>query len=170
MTRQEKEDIAHSLLNGITTKKNISKKAALFITDWIMSGPEEKNKDDYDIWGIILEVYEPIEFPTLYRTTTKFNEGKIESYTGRLLCANKMKEEEDYLLIVETKKFEFLNNNRFSSDEKCIFFPIGRLLKNESQLVKTNFTKSVIDKYVKEDEYIMRTKKIFTQIYKEVEI
>ena len=55
-----------------------------FVADWICGGPEDKNQDMQDVWGIVLKNYYPEGRAVLFRATEHMNDGKIESYTGRI--------------------------------------------------------------------------------------
>ena len=152
------------------TNRVVSKEAKTFVVDWIMTGAEGKTQDYYDIWAIVLANYMPQSFPVLFRSSKTFNEGKIESYTGRLYCAERMAGDGDLLLIIDTKQISFLRENESPGVYSHSFYPLAELLKKERQSSKTHFTSRFIDNYMGEDEYIMRTSGAFMTVCKRIEL
>lgn len=84
MKQIDKINIEKCLIEAIEIGVAADNKSHKFVVDCICSGPEEKNKDMYDVWDVELKNYYPKDRPVLFRATDYINDGKIESYTGRL--------------------------------------------------------------------------------------
>ena len=108
---------------------------------------------------MVLNKYVPKEMPVLYRATDYINDGKIESYTGRLGAAERFLKnygEEAKLIVCNT--------------ESCgeSFYPLSQLLRNELELEESLFNNWFMARYIGEDEYIMRTDVECITVYKQV--
>lgn len=139
--------------------------------DWICSGTEEKNKDMQDVWDMVLKNYYPKERPVLFRATDYVNDGKIESYTGRLGVAKlflKQCGEGAKLLICDTDEYIVPEYIRGKGEYEGTFFPLSRLLENEMKLEDSLFVKSFMRQYIGEDEYIMKTEIELMSLYKQI--
>lgn len=160
MKQIEKINIAECLVEAIQTEVAVDDITHKFIVDWICSGPEEKSKDMLDVWDIVLKNYYPEDRPVLFRVTDFINDGKIESYTGRLGVAEvflRQCGEEAKLIICDTEEYMVPKQFRLKGDYIRTFYPLGKLLKNEMKLEDSLFIKSFMSRYIGEDEYIMRT-------------
>lgn len=113
-----------------------------------------------DVWDMVLKNYYPQDRPVLFRATSHINDGKIESYTGRLGVAEAFLRqcgEEAKLLICDTDDYIVPEYIRGKGEYEGTFFPLGKLLKQEMELEESWFVKNFMRQYVGEDEYIMRT-------------
>ena len=91
LSQDDKSHIAQNLIDILQKDTGLIKETKRFISHWILSGPEEKTKDDFDIWDIVLRNYLPKTRPVLFRACDIINKkGKILSFTGRLECARRI--------------------------------------------------------------------------------
>lgn len=161
MKQKDKINIAENLIKAIETGVAVNGKARTFVANWICSGPEEKNSDMEDVWDMVLKNYYPKERPVLFRATDYINDGKIESYTGRLGVAEVFLRQcgkDAKLLICDTDDYIVSDYIRGKGDYRGTFFPLSKLLENEMKLEDSLFVKDFMRGYIGEDEYIMKTK------------
>lgn len=160
MKQNEKINIADCLVEAIETGVAVDEITYKFVVDWICSGPEAKNNDMLEVWDIVLKNYYPEERPVLFRATDYINDGKIESYTGRIGVAEVFLRQcgkDAKLIICDTDEYMIPKYLRGKGDYRGTFFPLSKLLKNEMKLEDSWFEKSFMSGYIGEDEYIMRT-------------
>ena len=156
LSQQKKEAISRNLIGFMESDEELSRDTATFIGNWILTDVKEKTKAYYDVWDLVLKNYMPTSHPVLYRSCKRREDGKIKSFTGRIYCANKISVNQGFLLICNTEETLSFSELQRRGEYQHTFFPISELLKKESQLPNCKFPKSLIDNYVKEDEYIMR--------------
>lgn len=160
MTKREKTKIANCLVRAIKTKEAVNKETHSFLANWIYSGEDERREEWLEVWEMVLDKYVPEETPILFRATDYINDGKIESYTGRLYVAERFLKccgEGGTIITCDT--------------ENCFmkrFFPLSQLLKNELKLEESHFNKGFMVQYIGEDEYIMRTDLECSTVYKQI--
>ncbi|MFR2839858.1 MAG: hypothetical protein ACLTBU_12280 [Zhenhengia sp.] len=160
MKEKDKINIAENLIKAIETGIAVNDKTRTFVANWICSGPEEKSSDMQDVWDIVLKNYYPKERPVLFRATDYINDGKIESYTGRIGVAEVFLRQcgkDAKLLICDTDESIVPEYIRGKGDYRGTFFPLSKLLANEMELEDSLFVKNFMRGYIGEDEYIMRT-------------
>lgn len=155
LNKKKVDLISKNLVLFMKSDALLSQDSANFIANWILSGPEEKNRMCYDIWDNVLKNYMPDKYPVLYRSCNRRTNGKIASFTGDIYSAYRFSDGKGLLLICDTSKFmyEQLKNQ---GEYKHTFFPIAELLKKEAKSENCKFSERLIDNYIKEDEYIMR--------------
>lgn len=156
LSQQKKEAISRNLVDFMESDKELSRDAATFIGNWILTDVKEKPKAFFDVWDLVLENYLPTTHPMLYRSCKRREDGKIRSFTGQIYCAHRFSEDQGFLLICNTEDTLRFPELQKRGEYQHTFFPISELLKKESQLPNCKFSKRLIDDYVKEDEYIMR--------------
>lgn len=172
MKKADKRKIAECLIKAIETGVAVDARTHTFVVNWICSGPEEKNQDMQDIWNMVLKNYYPKERPVLFRATDYINDGKIESYTGRIGVAElflRQCGEDAKLLICDTGDCIVPEYIRGRGDYRGTFFPLGKLLENEMRLEDSLFVKNFMRQYIGEEEYIMRTEINSLAMYKKSE-
>lgn len=159
MTKREKTKIANCLVRAIKTKEAVNKETHSFLTNWIYSGVDDRRSEWLEVWEMVLDKYRPEETPVLYRAADYINDGKIESYTGRLGAVERFLEnygEGTKLIICDTENY------------RMSFYPLSQLLRNELRLEDSLFNKWIMSQYIGEDEYIMRTDAECITVYKQV--
>lgn len=159
MTEIEKIRIANCLVRAIKTREAVNKETHNFLADWIYRGPDQRREEWLEVWKMVLDNYRPEETPVLYRAADYINDGKIESYTGRLGAAERFLEnygEGTKLIICDTENYRML------------FYPLSQLLRNELSLEDSLFNKWILSQYIGEDEYIMRTDAECITVYQQV--
>ena len=159
MTKREKIKIANCLVRAIKTKEAVNKETHSFLANWIYSGEDERREEWLEVWEMVLDKYIPEETPVLFRATDYINDGKIESYTGRMYAAERFLKscgEEAKLLVCDTENYIVR------------FYPLSQLLRNELKLEESHFNKGFMVRYIGEDEYIMRTDLECSTVYKQI--
>jgi len=171
MLESDKYKIAQCLIQSVESKVPVDKITCEFIYTWIKYCTD-RDKDCLDIWEIVLNNYYPTTRPILFRATDTINNGKIESYTGRLLMAERMLrqcDENATLIICDTRDTIYEKVNERKGSYRHTFFPLVEVLKNESMLEKSLFTKRFLEEYTGEDEYIMKTEIERFSVYKHID-
>jgi hypothetical protein len=156
LSQHKKETIGRNLIDFIESDKELSRDAATFIGNWILTGAKEKTRAYYDVWDIVLKNYLPTTRPVLYRSCARREDGKIRSFSGRIGCVQRFSENKGFLLICDTEETLSFPELQKCGDYRHTFFPNSELLKKEAQSPDCKFSKSLIGNYTKEDEYIMR--------------
>jgi hypothetical protein len=150
LTKTQKSAIAQNLIDILEKDAEITKDTRIFIGDWILTGPDEKRKAFFDVWEIVLNNYTPKSTPILFRSTKRLSKnGKIASFTSHLECASRFnKLTNGYLIICETKALQDI--------DVISFFPLVDILHKAKSQGGWEFSYSLLDQYILEDEYIMR--------------
>lgn len=160
MNKREKIKISNCLVRAIKTKEAVNKETHSFLANWIYSGEDERRAEWLEVWEMVLERYTPEETPILFRSTDYINDGKIESYTGRMYVAERFLKncgEEGKILICDTENYYGVR-----------FYPLTQLLRNELEIEDSLFNKGFMVQYIGGDEYIMRTDIEYCSIYKKI--
>jgi len=101
----QKSEISQNLINILQKDEDVTEQTRSFIGNWILTGPDEKGKAFFDLWGIVLKNYLPTIRPILFRACERIGKkGKISSFTGRLECARRFSEGRGSLIISNTKQ------------------------------------------------------------------
>ncbi len=161
MTKREKIKIANCLVRVIKTKEAVNKETHNFLANWIYSGEGKRRVEWLQVWKMVLDKYKPEERPVLYRAAEYINDGKIESYTGRLEAVERFLKnygEETRLIICDTQNY------------RMSFYPLAKLLRNELRIEDSLFNKWILSQYIGEDEYIVKTAIKCSSVYKKIEI
>lgn len=153
---KQKTEIAESLICALTTDAPLSRKAGSFVTEWVMSGPEEKHRAFFDVWGMVLSCYMPTTRPVLYRSCSRRTNGKIASFTASIYNAEKFSKGRSFLLICDTKVPLDVIPRQKQGEYQHTFFPLTELLQKEAKKSGSSLTRRFLENYTKEDEYIMR--------------
>jgi len=136
----------------------ITSETRCFISNWILTGRDEKRKAFYDIWELVLKNYLPTARPILFRSCNRKNiNGKIASFTGRLECARRFCNGTGSLLICDTGELlQFEAKFYKPGFYRHTFFPLVDVLKKAQINGGWGFSERLLSNYIGEDEYIMR--------------
>lgn len=159
LSKNQKSQIAQNLIDILQKDVNITDQTKTFISNWILTGPEEKRKAFFDVWDIVLKNYLPTERPILFRSCGKINKtsSRIVSFTGRLECAKRFSEGSGYLVICDTKEtLEFENKFYKTGEYKNTYYPLVKVLIKARDSGGGGFSRSILNNFIGEDEYIMR--------------
>lgn len=160
LSQRQKESVSENLVAFMGSNVALSQAAATFIGNWILSGPEEKTKAYFDVWDIVLRNYMPAPpRPVLFRSCNRIVDEKITSFTGNFQSFQRFSQEKGLLLICDTKELLPLGfpNPRPQGQYRNTYFSIAELLKKEAKSPNCHFSDRLINDYVGEDEYIVRT-------------
>ncbi|NCU05230.1 MAG: hypothetical protein GXC73_14720 [Chitinophagaceae bacterium] len=132
--------------------------ARRFISDWILTGPEEKGKVFFDVWDIVLKSFLPTTRPILFRACDRISKnGKIASFTGSLECARRFSKGKGSLIICDTTKtIAFDEYFKKAGEYNHTFYPLANLLVKAKDSGGWEFSERILNDYSAEDEYIMR--------------
>lgn len=151
-------DVANNIVAFMLNKEELSAKSATFIYDWIKTDGKEKTKVMYNIWDSVLRIYLPTERPVIFRACSRISKREIQSFTGRIRCAEKFSDgHKGYLLICDTAEYLYYEDNINSSPPyEHSFFPVYDLIRKNLKCPTPQFTQNFYDQYKCEDEYILR--------------
>ena len=158
LPKKQKLEIAKNLIEILHKDESIAEQTRVFISNWILTGPEEKRKAFYDVWDIVLRNYLPTTRPILFRSCQRITKkNKITSFTGRLECAKRFSDGKGVLIVCDTEehlKFEgeFYTKGNF----KHTFYPLVSVLIKAKNVGGCGFSDRILNDYIDEDEYIMR--------------
>lgn len=153
----KKAEIAQNLIDVLECNVPIEKATVSFVSNWILTGPDEKGKAFYDVWDLVLKNYMPTTRPILFRSCSRRTDGKIASFTGRLECARRFGGNRGFLLMCDTTeglKLDMLFAKR--GEYRNTFYPLSELIKRDIEAENHVFSDGMRRGYVGEDEYIMR--------------
>lgn len=158
LSRDEKSAVAQNLIDIVQKDVCITKQAQAFIGNWILTGPEEKQKVYFDVWDIVLKNYLPTARPVLFRACGRISKKeRIASFTGRIECARRFSESRGSLIICDTKETLELEEKFYKAGEyKHTFYPLVTVLKKAKEAGGWGFSERLLNDYIGEDEYIMR--------------
>lgn len=110
-TEREKQSIADSIIGFMNDTCDLSKEAAGFISNWVLTVPDEKTKAYFDIWNKILDCYLPAERPILFRSCPRVTHNPIQSFSGSMLAVERFSEgHKGHILVCDTKEYmKYLN-------------------------------------------------------------
>ena len=159
LTTNQKSEIALNLIDILQKNATITDQASRFIGDWILTGPAEKRKAFYDVWDIVLKNYLPTIRPVLFRACKRITtDGKIVSFTGRLECARRFSKGKGCLIICDTKECLKYEEKFYKHGEyRHTFYPLVSVLIKARESGGWGFSDRLLNDYIGEDEYIMRT-------------
>lgn len=159
LSKDQKWKIAQNLIDFLEKDSILNAQTRRFINDWIYTGPEEKRKAFFDVWDIVLSNYLPTTRPILFRACDRNSKKeKIASFTGRLESARRFSQGRGFLIICDTKELLDLEEKFYKTGEyKHTFYPLGSALVKARKLGGCGFSKRLFNRYIGEDEYIMRT-------------
>ncbi|GAB2653310.1 hypothetical protein GCM10027036_03240 [Flavihumibacter cheonanensis] len=158
LTKKQKMEIAQNLIDVLQKDITITKQAIIFIGNWILTAGNEKRKAFYDVWDIVLKNYLPTTRPILFRACQRISKvEKITSFTGRLECARRFSINGGTLIICDTKETLQLDEIFCKPGEyKHSFYPLTTVLQKAKKGGGWGFSKTLLEDYIGEDEYIMR--------------
>lgn len=159
LTNAQKNEIAQNLIDILQKDVSLSKQAQIFIGNWILTDGSEKRKAFYDVWDIVLKNYLPTTRPILFRACSRVNKrGRISSFTGRLECARRFSKGKGSLMICDTKEFlDHVGKLYKAGQYKHTFYPLVEVLKKAREAGDWGFSERLLNDYIGEDEYIMRS-------------
>jgi hypothetical protein len=159
LSSDKKSEIAQNLIDILQKDAEINVLTRAFISNWILTGPEEKRKAFFDIWDIVLRNYLPTTRPILFRACNRVtNKEKIASFTGRLECARRFSQYKGLLIICDTKeRLDFEEEYYKAGEYKHTFYPLVEVLVKAKKMGGCGFSDQFLNDYIGEDEYIMRT-------------
>ena len=158
LSKVQKIEIAQNLIDILQKDAHIIEQTRTFISNWILTGPEEKRKAFFDVWDIVLKNYIPITRPILFRVCERINKiGRIASFTGRLECARRFSKCRGVLIICDTKDTLRFEEQFYKIGEyKHTFYPLVDVLVKARDSGGCGFSERILNDYIGEDEYIMR--------------
>ena len=158
LSKNQKEEIAQNLIEILQNDTDIANETRTFISNWILTGPEEKRKAFYDVWDIVLKNYLPTTRPILFRSCRRVSKkNKISSFTGRLECANRFGQSKGVLVICDTEEtLKFEDEFYKPGNYVHTFYPLVSVLKMAKKSGSSAFSARILNEFIGEDEYIMR--------------
>ncbi len=158
LSKDKKSEIAQNLIDILQGDANITKQTRGFICNWILTGPDEKRKAFFDVWGIVLKNYLPTTRPILFRACERISKkNKIASFTGQLECARRFSKGRGSLMICDTKETLKFEEELYKTGEyKHTFYPLVNVLVKVRDSGGGGFSERILNDYIGEDEYIMR--------------
>lgn len=159
LSKTQKNEIAQNLIDILQKNANMTEQTRRFISNWILTGSNEKRKAFFDVWDIVLSNYLPTTRPILFRACDRNSKKeKIASFTGRLECARRFSQGRGSLIICDTKELLDLEQKFYKTGEyKHTFYPLVSALVKARDLGGCGFSERLLNDYIGEDEYIMRT-------------
>lgn len=157
LSKDMKSEIAQNLIDILQKDADITKQTRNFISNWILTGPDEKRKAFFDVWDIVLKNYLPTTRPILFRVCKRISKkDKIASFTGRIEFARRYSEGRDSLIIYDTKEtLEFEAEFYKMGEYKHTFYPLVNVLIKARDSGGCGFSKRLLN-HIGEDEYISR--------------
>lgn len=158
LSKDQKNEIAQNLIAILQNDATITKETRIFISEWILTGPEEKRKAFFDVWDIVLKNYLPKTRPILFRACDRISKrDKIVSFTGRLESARRFSKCKGYLLVCDTEEnLKFEEKLYKTGKYKNTFYPLVSVLAKAKKSGGWGFSDRILTNYFGEDEYIMR--------------
>lgn len=158
LSKDQKSEVAQNLIDILQKEVNITEQTRGFISNWILTVRDEKRKDFFDVWDIVLKNYLPTTRPILFRACERISKkSNIASFTGRLDCARRISEGRGSLIICDTKEtLEFEEKFYKTGEYKHTFYPLVSVLIKARDSGGSGFSKTFLNDYIGEDEHIMR--------------
>lgn len=168
MKPKKKNEIAHNLIDFLDKETPIKRETVDFVGDWILTTSDQKRKAFYDVWDIVLKNYLPSARPVLFRSCNRISKKeKIASFTSRLVCAKRFSQGKGYLIICDTKEQLEIEGELYKPGQyENTFYPLAEALVKARELGGCGFSEFILDHYIGEDEYIMKTNPGNTQYLK----
>ena len=156
-TEREKQSIADNIIGFMNNTCDLSKEAAGFISDWVLTSPDEKTKAYFDIWNKILDSYLPPERPILFRSCPRVTHSLIQSFSGSMSAVEKFSNgRKGHILVCDTKEYMRYLELEKELVYKRNFFPIYALIRKDLASLTPHFSQTFYGDYKGEDEYIVR--------------
>ena len=168
LTKKQKVIIADNLVGILVNGEPILKDTKIFLSNWILTGPDEKRKAFYDVWELVLKNYYPNTRPVLFRSCSRKNlNGKIASFTGRLECTRRFGKGKGLLLVCDTGEIlNYASKHYKKGSYRHTFYPIGELLRIARSDGGWGWREEFLNDYIGEDEYIMKLEDANTYSFK----
>lgn len=159
LSNELKKEIAQNLIDILCEDVKIKEQTRIFISNWILTGPDEKRKAFYDVWDIVLKNYLPTKRPILFRSCDRISKNsQIKSFTGRIECARRFSKGKGSLLICDTKESLRFEEELYKiGNYKNTFYPLVDVLIKAKESGNSGFSQRILNDYIGEDEYIMRS-------------
>lgn len=157
MSKHTRELIAKNLISFMEQDTPLLEESVAFIYNWVRRPDGQGTSQSYyRVWDMILTQYLPKERPLLFRSCERLSKRNIQSFTGKIYCAEKFSVgRKGHLLICDTKDYlQFENEN--NQNHKLSFFPLFECVKKAHICASPRFSKSFYEDCKKEDEYIVR--------------
>lgn len=156
-TEREKQSIADNIIGFMNDTCDLSKEAAGFISNWVLTGPDEKTKAYFDIWNKILDSYLPTERPILFRSCLRLSRKPIQSFSGKISAVEAFSNgHKGHVLVCDTNEYmRYLDFQKESVFQRN-FFPVYDLVEKNFSSATPHFTQTLYEQYKGEDEYIVR--------------
>ena len=156
-TEQKKQSIAENITGFMNGTYDLSEEAAGFISNWILTGPDEKTKAYFDIWNKILDSYLPTERPILFRSCLRLSRNPIQSFSGRISAVERFSNgHKGHVLVCDTNEYmRYLGFQKESVFQRN-FFPVYTLVEKDISTATPHFSQMLYEHYKGEDEYIVR--------------
>lgn len=158
LSNELKKKIAQNLIDILQKDVKINEHTRKFISNWILTGPDEKRKAFFDVWDIVLKNYLPTKRPILFRSCDRISKNsKIKSFTGRIECARRFSNGKGSLIICDTKESLKYEEELYKiGNYKNTFYPLVDVLIKAKESEDSGFSENILNNYIGEDEYIMR--------------
>ena len=158
LSKKQKSEIAQNLIDILEKDANITKETKKFIGNWILTTHGEKRKAFFDVWDIVLKNYLPTKRPILFRTCERISKkNRIASFTGRLECVRRFSKGRGSLIVCDTKEILEFEELYKPGEYKNTFYPLVSVLIKARDSGGWGFSERLLNNYIGEDEYIMRT-------------
>lgn len=168
LSDRKKHEISSNLIEVLRDLKPLSAEAGVFVSNWCLTGPDEKVKAFFDVWNEVLLNYKPTEFPILFRSYKRFVPNKIVSFTGNIDVAYRFARDnlrsltKGRLAICDTRDYRLFLEDEKEGSYVHSFYPLGKLLLQELNLDKSVLNYNFLIRYSREDEYILRFTEVTT--------
>lgn len=161
LSNKQKSEIAQNLIDILQNDAPINKPTVSFISNWLLTGHDEKRKAFYDVWDIVLKDYLPTTRPVLFRSCKRISKkDRIASFTGRLECARKFSNGRGFLIVCDTQEHLRFEEELYKIGEyRHTFYPLVNVLTRAKNLGGCGFNERTLVDFIGEDEYIMRVDK-----------
>lgn len=158
LTQDHKLEIAQNLIDILQKDANVIRPTRKFISDWLLTGPEEKRKVFFDVWDVVLKNFLPTTRPLLFRACGRISKNeKIASFTARLECARRFSNGKGSLIICDTKETLYFEEVYYKVGEyRHTFYPLVNVLEKARKAGGCGFSERLLNDYIGEEEYIMR--------------
>lgn len=156
-TEQKKQSIADNIVGFMNGTEDLSMEAYGFVSNWILTGSDEKTKAYFDIWAKILDAYLPSERPILFRSCPRIKHKPIQSFSGNISAVEGFSHgHKGHVLICDTNEYMRYLNFQKESVYYRNFFSVYNLIRKDLSTSTPRFRKEFYEQYKGEDEYIVR--------------
>jgi len=159
LSKYQKNEIAQNLIDILQKDAIISDQTRVFIGNWILTTSKGKGKAFFDVWDLVLKNFLPKTRPILFRSSMRNSKkNKIASFTGRLECARRFNDGKGFIIICDTNESLKFEDDLYAAGEyKNTFYPLVSVLIKAKELGGCGFSETILNNYIGENEYIMKT-------------